>query len=266
MKLIKDNIALETNENGELKSIKYLGQEILHDGSQWWAKTYPMIWPNVSFSHGFIVNGKNYELPKHGFWKELKWNQIYEGETISLLATHMADERYPFTIDIQQNIAIEGDDVVVSTTFSNLSKEVAYFHFGHHPAFVIDKDTQLFVENAEKPRGLALDGKLTKEVYEQEKLVDMDFGVKYDTLVYKDHEFGNVNFKANGLSVTVLTEDFDSLQVWKPKDAMFVCIEPWQGWNDNEYVAPQEASEKLDIVALEPGDVREFKVTYRIKK
>lgn len=266
MRLEKDNIILETNGQGEIKSIKFLGQEILHDGSQWWTKTYPMIWPNISFSHGFEVNGKNYELPKHGFWKEMQWQSIFEGDSISLLATHFADNRYPFTIDIQQNIAIEGDDVVVKTTFSNLSKEEAYFHFGHHPAFKIDKDSQVFIGNETKPQALDLQGKLTKDHYELKKLSHMGFGVDYDTLVFKDVEFEGVNFKANGLSISVLTEDFASLQIWKPKDAMFVCIEPWQGWNDPEYNAPREASEKLDIVALPSGETKEFTIRIRIKK
>ena len=266
MKLSNKNITVETNENGELCSIKYQNIDILHDGKQWWQKINPVIWPNVSNSNGFIVNGKNYELPRHGFWKELDWSQMYEGESISMVATHVADKRYPFTIDIQNNISIKDNKVIFKTIFSNLSKEEAYFNIGYHPAFKIDKSSEVIANTNAKPQMISLTGKLLKEKVELNKIMDMDFGKAYDTLVYKDVDFNEVTIKRNGLDVTIGWDGFNSLQLWKPNEAQFLCVEPWQGWNDAEYDAPKEAKDKLEIVTLQPGEVIEKTLTVEVKK
>lgn len=266
MKLSKKNIELETTELGEIKSIKFHGQEIMHDGKEWWGKIAPIIWPNTSFSHGFVVDGKNYELPKHGFWKELKWDQIYEGDTLSMLTTHFPDERYPFTIDIQNNIAIEDNKVIFSTTFTNLGKEEAYFNFGHHWAFQIDKESEVMMDTKSKPQMIDMQGKLLKEKVDVIKLMDMDFGGPYDTLVYKDVDFNEATIKRNSINVTVGWDGFNSMQLWKPKDALFLCIEPWQGWNDPEYDAPKEAKDKLETVILAPGESTTKIQTVKITK
>lgn len=266
MKLSSKNIVVETSEQGELQSIKYQDVDILHDGKEWWQKIGPIIWPNTSFSHGFVVKGKNYELPKHGFWKELDWNQMYEGETLSMVATHMADERYPFTIDIQNNISIKDNKVIFKTVFSNLGKEEAYFNFGHHTAFKIDANSEVVMNTNAKPQMIDKTGKLLKNKVDVIKLMDMDFGGEYDTLVYKDVDFNEATIKRNGLYVTVGWDGFNSMQLWKPKDALFLCIEPWQGWNDPEYAAPKEAKEKLETIILGSGETIEKVMTIEIKK
>lgn len=266
MKLSNKNIKLETNEQGEIKSIKFHDQEIMHEGKEWWPKTAPVIWPNISNSLGFVVNGKNYELPRHGFWKELKWDQIYEGESISMLSTHFPTERFPFTIDIQNNISIEDNKVIFKTIFTNLGKEESYFHFGHHPAFKIDKNSEILIDSKEDPQMILSDGKLSKERYKLNKIMNIPFGESFDTLVYKDVNFNESIIQANGLNITVGWDGFNSLQIWKPREALFVCVEPWQGWNDQEYDSPKEAKDKLEIISLMPGETTTKTLTIQITK
>lgn len=251
MKLTNEHIAIETTENGEIRSINFSGKEMLHDGKEYWQKVYPMIWPMTSFSRAFVVDGQNYELPKHGFWNKMKWEQVYENDGLSLLATHFADETYPFTVDINHNIKLVDSKIVIATTFANLSKKNAYFNFGHHPAFKIDESSEFAFSKLVRPSFVGL----KQEMAPFEKIVDMPFGDKYDTIVFHDAKGLVTEFEYDGVKIKVNAKDFDTTQLWRPKDANFICIEPWQGYNDDEYDYPMEASKKAETISLKPGEV-----------
>lgn len=266
MKLKNDLIDLSVSPNGEISSIKYKNQEILHDGKEYWNKIYPMVWPNTSISTAFEVDGKNYKLPKHGFWKELMWDGVYEGSSITMMATHFSNDIYPFSIDIQNNIEISNNEIIISTTFSNLGKDTAYFGFGHHPAFKIDDQSIFKVENKEKPQMINSEGKLLKDKIAIENVKDIPFGNNFDTLVWKDITFDKATLTSNNLIIEFNVFDFESLQLWKPEGANFVCVEPWQGWNDLEYTSPSKVSEKIGLIKLTSGDVVTKKFVIKINE
>lgn len=262
MKLTNENISLQTTENGEISSIVFKEKEMLHEGKQFWQKTYPMIWPVTSFSRAFEVDGESYELPKHGFWNKLEWEQIYEADgSLTLLATHIADNVYPFTIDIQNNIKLEGNEIFISTKFQNLSKKTAHFNFGHHPAFKIDEESELEFSKLVRPLFFGLKA----EMAPFGRLMEMPFGVNYDTIIFHNAKGLEVSFNYTGTQVKVSSMDFDTTQIWKPKDADFVCIEPWQGYNDDEYDYPTEASKKLETISLNSGEeiVKSIKFSFK---
>ena len=250
MKLTNEIITIETNTTGEIKAINFKGKEMLHDGQEYWQKTYPMIWPVTSFSRAFEVDGQDYEIPKHGFWNKLEWEQIYENDSLTLLATHMEDSVYPFTIDIQHNIKLEDNKVVISTKFQNLSKKTAHFNFGHHPAFKIDEESEFEFSKLVRPLFFGLKA----EMAPFGRISEMAFGDKFDTIIFHDARGLEVSFKYDGVTTKVISKDFDTTQLWKPAEANFVCIEPWQGYNDDEYDYPTEASKKLETISLPFGE------------
>lgn len=262
MKLSNQNITIETNSFGEINSIIFNEKEMLHDGKEYWQKIYPMIWPMTSFSRAFVVDGINYEIPKHGFWKELAWDQVYENGSLTLLATHHANDVFPFTIDIQHTITLEENKVIVKTLFSNLSKKTAYFNFGHHPAFKIDKDSEFSFSRLVRPMFVGL----KQEVAPFEKIMDMPFGISYDTIVFHNAKDLATEFIYDGVKVKLNAGNFDTTQLWRPKDANFICIEPWQGYNDDEYEYPVEASKKLETITLPSGESTTKQISIEFKK
>jgi len=262
MKIQKNNYEV-SGDKGLITSIKYKGVELLHDGKIGWKKTFPVIFPVVVVSTGFEVEGKNYDIPRHGFWNALEWETILEGEDLVFLSHHIANDVYPFTVSIQMKASITKDKgVKIEVQISNISKETAYFHFGFHPAFVIDKSSKIIVDSKNKPREINLKGRLTdKSASLKETLVSMPFAQDYDTLVYKN-DAKKVLLINNDFKV-IVTHNAPNLQLWKPKDDMFICIEPWWGWNDSEYKAPNEAKDKKGIITLMSG--KTFKATMNIK-
>lgn len=257
MKLISENkkIELTINEQGEIKSITYNGDEILHDGSQWWAKTFPMIWPNLSFSTGFEVDGKEYNLPKHGFWKELKWEWFYEDAKLVLVATHFKNDKYPYSIDITFEIFIVENSIHLRTSFTNVSgdkKNPSYFHFGLHPAFKIDENSRILFEG-DNPTYLDFDGKHIENKESLNLIKEASFGTKYDTLVFKNHSWDSIAIENEKYTIK-WTTDANNTQIWKPKDALFICVEPWYGVNDKEYSAPKTPKHKKEIIELHSSE------------
>ncbi len=262
MKLSNDIITIETKNNGEIKSISFENKQMLHDGKEHWQKTYPIIWPVTSFSRAFVVDGTNYELPKHGFWNKLIWEQVFENEGITMMSTHLADEIYPFTIDIQHRIKIEESKVIISTLFSNLSNKTAHFNFGHHPAFKIDHNSEFSFSKLVRPIFFGL----KQEVASFGKIMDMPFGESYDTIIFHNAKGLATEFVYDHVKVKLVTKDFDTTQLWKPKNADFICIEPWQGYNDDEYEYPIEASKKLETIMLGSGETTKKEITIEFKK
>ncbi|TCG10799.1 hypothetical protein [Mycoplasma todarodis] len=252
MKLNNKNIEIELNSNAEVKSIKFKGIETLYQADGGWQKRFPIIFPSLGFSKGFEFNGKKYDMPKHGFWKDLEWETFFENGEMLSVATLLDTEKFPFMMDITQRIGLEGDTLYINYELANLSKEDAFFQFGIHPAFKI-QDTS-YITNIPETNLINLEGMIEDKqiLIEKLPLKALGFGKDYDTLIAKDIKDKELNLVTDNLT---LNFKFDSphVQVWKPKDDNFICIEPWYGTNDSWYDAPADITKKDKIIELKRG-------------
>ncbi len=266
MRLNNKKIKINTNNKGEISSLTYNDIEILHTTNKSWAKTFPIIWPVLGKSKSFIVNGKEYDIPKHGFWNELEWDQFIENDNLVLSAIHIADERYPFTIGIQQFISLSEDGVQIETHFSNASKETSYFHFGLHPSFKINEESSIEINSKEFAFAIDLNGILTNDRVDANSIISsLKFAEDYDTLVYKGLSTNQITLNSCGHKIT-MTHDSNNLQIWKTKENNFICLEPWYGVGDYEKELVKNVSEKEEIISLAPGKTWKSKMTIDIKK
>ncbi len=252
MKLNNENIEIELNKHSEVTSIKYKNKEILYQADGGWKKQFPVIFPSLGVSKGFEYKNQKFEMPKHGFWKELEWETFYEkGEMLSV-ATLLNKEKFPFMMDITQRIGIDRDTIYINYELANLEKEDAYFHFGIHPAFKISDLS--FINGIPETNIINLNGKLEdKQIFiDKLPIKTLGFGKDYDTLIVKNIVKKELNLFNEDLIVNF---KFDSphVQVWKPKDDNFICIEPWYGSNDSWYDAPKEIDQKEGIIKLASG-------------
>mgnify|MGYP000025449081 CR=1 FL=1 len=88
------------------------------------------------------------------------------------------------------------------------------------------------------------------------------FGV--DTLICDDYQLKEVWLcKKDGRKpyVGVKSEGFYSYGIWSPKNAPFVCLEPWAGRCDDTGF-DKDISEKKGINAVQPGEI--FEKGYQI--
>ncbi len=267
MEIINKNIRVKLNNPGEINSLKFKDIEIFHQPDDFWGKTFPIIWPSLATSSGFEVNGKNYEMPRHGFWKELNWKSISNTHSsIVNKAIHKADDVYPFDMEITLKVDVETDDTLtIVVEFKNTGSEVAYFHFGHHPSFYINESSTLKGYGDAKANMIMLDSSGSDKTQDLSKeLMSIPFGKDFDTLIFKGTGLKSVSYNYKNLEITT-DFDADNLQLWKPKGANFICIEPWQGESDMSYNASVKAKEKSGIVELASGKTWNNELLIKIK-
>ncbi|CAM9105510.1 hypothetical protein MYMA111404_01015 [Mycoplasma marinum] len=262
MKLNNEYIEIEINDNAEIISVKFEDKELLYQANETWKKQFPIIFPSLGISKGFSHNGKTFEMPKHGFWKNLAWESFFENGEILSVATLMDKEKFPFFLDITQRIGVDQDTFYINYEIANLEDKESFFHFGIHPAFKIDDST--FISNLPETKIIDLEGKLTnRELSIRGLLIDsLGFGEDYDTLIAQNIEDKSIILNTENHQLHM---KFDSphLQIWKPKNDNFICIEPWYGKNDAWYKAPSEVSKKEEIISLSPGSI--WSATFEVK-
>ena len=253
MKLIKDNVEVTINkEQGEISSIKIDNIEILYQGNQSWKKSFPILFPVVGMVKKWKINSKTFDLPKHGFWNQLKWDAFFdEGDLV--LTTICNSKILPYIFDIHFRIAIKKSMVTLTITITNASTKSAYFHFGWHPAFITDESSYLTLNKDVKPAVINLDGNIEGNNLvnvNNRKINEINFGENMDTLIFEENEITNikVNNKAYNLN---LFFDAPSLLLWKKPSDDFICVEPYYGYSDyflNDF--KYEIKNKRDIIKL----------------
>ncbi|MCP4336734.1 MAG: hypothetical protein GY679_02680 [Mycoplasma sp.] len=262
MKLENKQIQVKLDDFAQVDSITYKGKQLLYQGDEGWGKKFPIIFPSLGKSKGFLYENKKYNMPKHGWWKELDWQSFYEGEELLSVATILDKEKFPFAIDIVQRIGLDRNTLYINYEISNLDKKTAYFQFGIHPAFKIDDSS--FIKTNDTFQEIDLEGKISgREVQPNDlKIQKLLFGKAYDTLISVNSDEKNIKLINEG---EILDIKFDSphIQIWKPKQDNFICIEPWYGWNDMFYNAPEDITKKEQIIKLEVG--RTWSATFELK-
>ncbi len=252
MHLENENYKITIDNNAQVSSILFKEKEILYQGNETWKKRFPIIFPSLGKSAGYEYNGKKYNMPKHGWWKDLTWESFFENGELLSVATIMDTELFPFMFDITQRITLNDTDIVISYEFTNLSKETAYFQFGIHPAFKIDDSS--YIESNEDYKEIDLKGLITKNTINPNEIVlkEMPFGKSFDTLIATNVKKKHISL-INKEEIISIKFDSPHLQLWKPNEDNFICIEPWYGWNDSYENTVPDITKKKEIITLETG-------------
>ena len=226
-------------------------------------KQFPIIFPVVGFSDAFYVDGTNYDIPKHGFWRELKWSKDVDENKVIMTSKTNDREDYPFNLDLKLEFEKNNNEFSIRTTITNRSSKDSYFHFGYHPAFKIDNDSKINYQ--ETGNEIDFGGSLNKEInIDKKTITKIGFGSEFDTIVYKTPKSNKLSYSYSGMN---LEFEWDSInmQLWKPKEAMFLCVEPWDGEGDREKELIEEASKKKFINKVKPNESFTREMIIRIK-
>ncbi len=242
-------------KGAELQSIynKQTGLEYMWDADpNFWAKQSPVLFPIVGgLKNGrYQFNGKDYQLSRHGFAREIVFeieNQTETSVTFFIESSAETLKNYPFDFKFSLVYTIEKNQLTVAYIIKNKGEEKLYFSVGAHPAFKVPlvsgdayEDYYLQLNKTEttgiyplSPEGLIeletvpmLDNTnqlpLTKELFYK------------DALVFKELQSTAISIlnhnNKNGL--TLCYEGFPYMGIWAAKNADFVCIEPWCGIAD----------------------------------
>ena len=283
------NLEIITTPSGaELTSIKYHGEEFLHQGEKvldsngkvYWKRRAPILFPIVGSlkNNTTIINGEKFEMLQHGFARDMKFDmlKISEREHIYVLKYNQETVKmYPFKFELYVSYLIDNNKLIVKYKVKNLDDKTMFFGIGGHPAFAINlKENKYrleFDEKEENAKFYQLDNGLisyknnyiNKSIMSNEKSIS----IGKDTFTHDAIIMGNLKSKKirlienNNTRLVLDFTGFKYLGIWSKKNAPFICIEPW--YTTADYTDSNSIfEEKRDNIKLEENE--EFECSYSI--
>lgn len=273
----------------ELKSVKHqqLGIEYMWQADpQFWGRTSPILFPIVGrlTNNTTFINGQVYQLPQHGFARDMTFNCIEQRNDYVLFllkANEQSKQNYPFDFELFISYQLQDNKLTVGWQVNNVNSVMMPFSIGAHPAF----STQLQENDQFEDYNIIFDTHKQYYLWQLNnamQLVDKNvpfeqplqqFTLKYpyfevDALVFPHQQLSSICLKNrhHGHGVNVDFTGFSEVALWtaegKNKRSPFLCIEPWFGHADLEGGAP-ELVNKRSIIQLAAGD--SFKARYSIE-
>ena len=240
-----------------------------------WASHAPILFPFIGQSKNkqYEYNGKSYPMTNHGFAREYDFKVSEQSkDSISFVLTDSEATQtvYPFHFSFEITYKVEQASLAVSFQVKNTdTRNPLYYSLGAHPAFNVP-----LVEGTKfEDYSLSFSPKKKRKIFKLADLKDflLDFSATAEAPTDEDLPLQYGLFKA-GLfayetagattctlhsnktshSVAITYDTMPYVCVWSPtpKDAPFVCIEPWVGLPDNTK-ATGKLAEKFGIQKLE---------------
>ena len=261
------------DHGAELKSITELadGTEYLHDGNPtWWKYTSPVLFPIVGKLVGgkYRAEGKEFELPGHGFARTSNFDCIREEEDEVVFQLKWSDdtlEVYPYKFILEIAYILRENRVEIIWTVKNVDDKDIYFSIGAHPALRCpivagenfdDCYLKFNVEENSSRIMLLPSGPLSHKKIPI--LNGKEFALNYeifkdDALVFDDLKSDAITIcsRKSSKNIKIIAKGFPFWGIWTPDKggAPFICLEPWLGHADFEDFTG-DISEKDGIIKL----------------
>lgn len=236
------------------------------DPAVWYGQS-PILFPIVGrlIDDKYRLNGREYEMPKHGFARKLDWKLLTKKDDAISFILSESDATlplYPYRFDLIVAFQLRDNTLRVTHTVVNKNEWTMYFSLGAHPGFncaigdklVFDEPETLRTEKIDLVRSLRLPETLpcldnereitiTKDIFNEDALILHGIRSKHITLKSDKHD-RTVKFDMGGSPY---------LGIWAKPGAPYVCIEPWCGVNDSTE-RKEDFSQKDGINALPAGE------------
>lgn len=240
----------------------------------YWPKTSPVLFPVVGGlkENSYQYKGKTYQMGRHGFGRESVYTVSEQSEssiTFTLIANETTLKVYPFHFQFSVKYQVEGNKVSITYIVENTGTETLLFSVGAHPAFNVPlvkgtefSDYYLSFDQSEVEGRypIAADGLIAQKstpLLENTNKLPLQNELFYnDALVFKNLRSTSISILSDKTShgLKVQFHNFPYMGIWQPKDAPFLCIEPWCGLGDVEGTTSQ-LQEKEGINTSQPGEV-----------
>ena len=248
-----------------------------------WASHAPNLFPIIGClkEDGFLYKGKEYNCPKHGFFRKNNKVKLYAQTENSLTFGLKYDEEtlavYPFRFEILITFILKENKLNIKHTISNLGDHEMLFSLGGHPGFncVLNEGENYsdYYLEFEKPETAetwhvlenGLIGNETKPVFSDATRINLSPNIfDDDALVFKNLNSSKVSLKSKKSSQVLAVEfsDFPYLGIWAKPNSDYVCIEPWIGIADsNDSDRNFETKEALVKLASENKYIASYSVS-----
>ncbi|MNQ63592.1 Aldose 1-epimerase [compost metagenome] len=279
-----------TISNSTLKaSIKHLGAELsslknsqnkefIWEGNpDFWGKHSPVLFPIVGTlkNNTYRVNGKEYQLPRHGFARDMEFQLINKREnsaTFSLKSNTETLKKYLFEFELQLIYTLNESTLDIQYKVINKSESKMPFSIGAHPAIALPENFESYALKFEREEVLKyyllendLISNKTEVLETTNSLVLLNYKLfENDALIFKTLTSNSLTILENSKPyIKVDFEDFPSLGIWTKEQAPFICIEPWLGYSDTA-VNSGDLFEKEGILILDANQTFTSKFSIQI--
>ncbi|WP_062356914.1 aldose 1-epimerase family protein [Bacillus kwashiorkori] len=275
--LKNSDLLVEIRELGaEIVQIKNLHNDlayIWHGDPKYWSGHAPVLFPIVgNVANGEIrVDGITYQLKNHGFARKETFELVSQNNTTAqfkLISSERTLSVFPYHFELVITYTLANNQLNIDYLVNNIDSRDIYFQLGTHTAIncPINKESafQDYFLDFEEPETLIryfmAEGNVFKEneseiVIEDETLLPLNHSLFYDgSLIMKETNSNKVTLK-NYLTdhqVVFTYTNFPTMVLWQPKDAPFICIEPWHGYPDTEGFIG-EFKERDKVISLQPN-------------
>lgn len=252
--LANEALTINVSTHGaQLQSLRRndLPIEYLYQGyPDQWGWQSPILFPHVgSYKDNTItVADQTYESPRHGFGR----HSIYHVETVAvseitllLMDSETTHQSYPYAFALRITYQLQADTLRVTYRITNEDKQPIHFSIGSHPAFNVpltpDKtwsDYQITFSEKELQRyTMTADGLYDPSAVEHVTLDQLALTHDLfagDAVVFEPKAPMTVTLTDQTHGIALDMADNPLIGIWSPypKEADFVCLEPWQGMTD----------------------------------
>ena len=280
---------LTSKLGGELISFKLNGVERIHQGEEcvdengkvFWKRHSPVLFPTVGKlkKNQTIINGKTYEMPQHGFARDLEFEPVTKLDNFHsyvLKSNKNTISKFPFDFELYTTYRLDDNKLTTIYKVINVGTTSIPFGIGGHPAFKINLEDLKnenyyleFEEDEDKIHFLYLVDGLIGTEYAKNRMSDKrriyinKDTFNNDALIMKSITSSKISLKKRDTGNTVLTMDFSGfpyLAIWSKPNAPFLCIEPWKTTADT-LKSTGVFTQKTDILVLKPKEEFECKYT-----
>ena len=236
------------HSGAELFSLKdNQDKEYIWEGNpDFWGKHSPVLFPIVGTlkNNTYTINGKEYQLPRHGFARDMDFQLIEKTENSAVFSLKSDAEtlkKYPFEFELQLIYTLENSTLNIGYKVINNSKTKMPFSIGAHPAIALPEKFENYAFEFEKEEVLKyyilendLISNKTEILRTTENLIPLNYKLfENDALIFKSLESNSLTILENSKPYIKFDfKDFPSLGIWTKDQAPFVCIEPWLGYSD----------------------------------
>lgn len=180
----------------------------------------------------YCLNGKEYQLPIHGFSWNKAWSVINHGQ--DFIEMKLSDDvetfaQYPFHFEIVLRYEISPGKLLCSQQYKNLSPEPMPYYAGFHPYFKNAVKVSLapikqFSYNKNYTQ-------FTSEKNLSGARIVLDYSqINQQLFLLGEDKKIEVVFENGTALVIAATEQFSYVQLYTQANHSFICVEPWMGF------------------------------------
>ncbi|MGM9636734.1 MAG: hypothetical protein ACI3YK_01975 [Eubacteriales bacterium] len=271
-RLQNDRLCLNfTDVGGKLLSVgNPAGEHFLWSGDPaYWDDRAPILFPFCGRCRDgcYRWQGKQYSMPIHGFLPHTPMRvteQIRDSITFTLESDEQTFAVYPFEFTLELCYRLSDNRIGVTATV-RAGKTPLPFSLGAHPGFVLDGfgDYRLTFASPCEPisleiteAGLLGKGRTPCPTDGNHTLTLSPDRLGTCGLFLQDVTREAVLWRQGGRhKIQLFFEDFATLGIWRPDEAPFVCLEPWNGLPAPDGTET-DLSDKPGVLRLAAGESR----------